>query len=621
MLDRDESDGADLRHRLRYRFDNLLARGTVATLASLGIVTAIAVLVSSLLLTAFGVTFDGSDDSRWLEDFWQSMLRMMDPGTMAGDVGWGRRLLALAVTVFGLLVAGTLIGILANGVENRVDAMRRGRSVVIESDHLVVLGGTERLPMVIRQLVLANQGRPDRTVVVLADRDPAELHEMVRDHVRGLQGTRVVYRCGDPTRRTDVELVRPARASGIIVLADRDSDAAAVQTVLAIASELGEPHEVPVVVEVSDRRTAARLVRACPGVHPVVPHEAMARSAALALRQRGLGHVLAELSDAGRSTNIHVIDCPDAIGLRFEQLLHRYENGIPIGRHGADGSIELNPPPDRTLVPGDRLVVIASGVGPLEPTNATRELRGARSPTAAIAAGPDADHLVVVGWNALAPQLLEDWAVAASSSSTVEILHDEELIDATELSVPDLGVPTLTTRLNDLSDVLAGGRATTVIVLGSWALDVVEADARTLLDVRALRRLARERGDKVPRFVVELRDPENVELLDLDGPDDYVISTAIAGHFLAQLVEQPDRRRVLLEMYDSSGPSLQLIRCERLGLDGHHEFSDIAATAYADGVIAIGWRTAAERGARLVLGPPQSHDVALQPGDEIVVVG
>ncbi len=39
-----------LRHRIRYRFDNLLAHGTSASLVWLGVVTAIAVLISSVLL-------------------------------------------------------------------------------------------------------------------------------------------------------------------------------------------------------------------------------------------------------------------------------------------------------------------------------------------------------------------------------------------------------------------------------------------------------------------------------------------------------------------------------------------------------------------------------------------
>ncbi len=129
-----------LRDRARYRFDLLLSRGTWAVLLYLGCITLAVVIVSAAVLAISGVTFAGSEKSSLLEDFWQTMLRTMDPGTMAGDVGWGRRLLALLVTLFGILVAGTLIGLIASAVEQRVEEMQRGRSIVVESDHVVILG-------------------------------------------------------------------------------------------------------------------------------------------------------------------------------------------------------------------------------------------------------------------------------------------------------------------------------------------------------------------------------------------------------------------------------------------------------------------------------------------------
>ena len=59
-----------LRQRLRYRFDNLLARGTWAVLVWLGLVTLLTILLSGVLLTLFGVSYTSNEDSSWLEDVW-----------------------------------------------------------------------------------------------------------------------------------------------------------------------------------------------------------------------------------------------------------------------------------------------------------------------------------------------------------------------------------------------------------------------------------------------------------------------------------------------------------------------------------------------------------------------
>ena len=162
------------RNRVRYRFDRLLSRGVWAVLLWLGAITFLVVLRSALLLTISSVTFTGEGDPSFPEEFWQSLLRVIDPGTMASDVGIGRRLLALTVTMTGVLIAGTLIGLIAAGVEQRVERLRRGRSIVVESGHYVVLGWSDRLRVVIDQLTKAD---PGAVVVVLAGRDAPDMDD------------------------------------------------------------------------------------------------------------------------------------------------------------------------------------------------------------------------------------------------------------------------------------------------------------------------------------------------------------------------------------------------------------------------------------------------------------
>ena len=133
---------------------------------------------------------------------WQSLVRVLDSGTMAGDVGWGRRILALVVTITGLLIAGTLIGLIASGVEQRVEGMRRGRSIVAEANHYVVLGWSSRLRVVIDQLTKSDQ---HSVVVVLADRDASEMNDELRADLDPTLGQRLVFRSGDP------QLAQPVR--------------------------------------------------------------------------------------------------------------------------------------------------------------------------------------------------------------------------------------------------------------------------------------------------------------------------------------------------------------------------------------------------------------------------
>ena len=68
-------------------------------------------------------------------------MRTLDAGTMGGDEGnWPYLFAMLAVTIGGIFIISSLIGILTTGLEARLDSLRKGRSKVVESDHTVILG-------------------------------------------------------------------------------------------------------------------------------------------------------------------------------------------------------------------------------------------------------------------------------------------------------------------------------------------------------------------------------------------------------------------------------------------------------------------------------------------------
>ncbi len=624
--------GGGLRHRLRYRFDNLLARGTWAALLWLGAVTLGVVLLSTMLLVAFDVTFAGSSDGSWLEDFWQSMLRVLDPGTMAADVGWGRRLLALLVTLFGLLVAGTLIGIIAAGVEDRITEMRRGRSVVIERDHIVVLGSAERLPVVVEQLVMANAERGGTTIVAMTDGDPVEVARAVDRAVPDRHGTKVVYRSGDPTLPDDLGIVSLATARSAMVLSASGEEAPAVKTVLAVGDALGGFDRIRIVVDLLRTTTAMRLVGACGGsVHPIVTAQAVSRVAGYVLRERGLAAVIGELFDV-RGSDILAIDADavqqaaSAAGERrtFGDVVTAFANIRPIGIIRA-GAVQLVPPPETQFAAGDRIVAIGDAPVAIAPSTRRSAERVANSDLAAIdhvVVDPIEEHLLVLGWNETATDLLTSWADGAASTSTVEIRYEPGIDGSPE--PPDLGP--IDVRLvgdagADPTD-LAGPDISTIVVLAAPTLDRQGADARTLLTLRSLQRAHDDRaGDAArPRLVAQLLDVDSAPLANLTGIDDGIISQAIGSQFLAQLVDEPARRPVLLALYHDEGASLHLVPSGDLGVTGLATAGDVYDAAYRRGAVAIGWRTAAARGSTLVINPAEGTRAELDADDQVVVL-
>ncbi len=628
MSKRASAELIGLRNRIRYRFDNLLSRGTWAVLVFLGATTLVVLIVSAVLLALAGVTFGGSEGTSFLEDFWQSMLRAMDPGTMADDVGWGQRLLALLVTIFGILVAGTLIGIIASGVEQRVDEMQRGRSVVVESDHVLILGASSRLPVIVNQLTLAGRARRGNAIVMLADRDPRDMNEDVRALVQDTRQSRLVFRRGDPSRRADLPLAAVDKARFVIVLSREDSenDAGVVKAVLAVGAELGGFDRTPIIAELSSAGTAESLVQACGGqVHPMVPLQAVARIMAFTLGAPGLNQVIDELLDY-RGSDIYVRDLGDLAGSRFGEIVRRFANVRPIGRIRGNGEVELNPVPHSVLSDGDRLVVIAEDhhdTLAISPFPARGDLTESTRP--ALQARRRNENYLFIGWNALGRELLDHLKSLAAPGSSVHVVYDARLFEPDELDIPPAEglevrltpIRTDTWRPADWNEQLAG--ITSVVFLGyRRGLSVDEADSRTLISLMLLKQAMDANGVVGPRIVAEVLDADNVDLALTTGADDFVVSDSMASRFIAQLAEQPERRLVMLSLFSTDRPSIQLVEAQELGLTGDPAWHEVVDTVYTAGMIAIGWRRTS---GEVTLNPDVTDRVLLKPGDQIVVIG
>ena len=75
-----------------------------------------------------------------------SILRTLDPGTMGGDPGtFGCLLAMLAVTLGGIFVVATLIGVISTGITGKIEDLRKGRSIVLEDNHTVILGWSPQI--------------------------------------------------------------------------------------------------------------------------------------------------------------------------------------------------------------------------------------------------------------------------------------------------------------------------------------------------------------------------------------------------------------------------------------------------------------------------------------------
>ena len=605
-----------LREVLRYRFDALLARGPLGVVFLLFAITmavvAIAALVDSLATNGFT-----SDVNTFGENFWQSTLRVLDTGTMAGDAGWSLRVVSLLVTLSGIFIASALIGIIATGFERRLEELQRGRGSVIESGHTLILGRSPRLYAVISELAIANESLRKPAIVVLSPSEKAEVEDDIDARVDDLRGTRLIVRSGDPANPAMLGKVAIGNARAVVVLADEhgEGDAGAVKAALAASSLLGDS-EAPIVVELGSETTADSLVAACGDrVLPVRAADIIAKVVAQACRQAGLGAVYRELLDFD-GDEIYTAEAPaELVGRPFGEILLAHADCTAIGIQHADGRLTLCPPMDLALAEGDSLFLVAEDDSAIRLTDAPA-VEPAPSAARGDAVSPDGGRLLMIGWSDLGGRIVSQLDRMLAPGASLLIVVDPEVIDPSAVVVPetnravevvaDVGVIDLDVR--DFEQIF---------VLGYRGhLTPSDADARTLLTIITLNR-ALAGAENRPRVVAEVLESRTVPIAATAGIDDFVVSDDLASLLMAQLSENPRLAAVFGELFGTGGPTIEMQPSRRYVADGAHAWASVVLAVAATGDLALGYR-AADR--EVVVNPKGSGPVSLGPDDQIVVL-
>ena len=317
-----------LKQRFQYWFDNFMSRGTGAMLAGLFILSALIIFAAAGLVI---LTNSEPNGESFLEIAWMSLLRTLDSGTMGGDSGSPFFLFMMLIVTFGgVFVVSALIGIINNGLEDKMDELRKGRSMVLENDHTLILGWTPQIFNIISELVLANESRKNGAVIViLADQDKIEMEDAIHERIPDTKNTRIICRSGSPIDLTDLEIVSPHSARSIILLPEgSDPDTHVIKSALALTNNpnrRAQPYHI--VTQIRDPRNmeVVRMVGARDIVQPILTNDLIARVVAQTSRQSGLSLVYTELMNFG-GDEIYFKQEPSLSGKTYGEALFAFES-------------------------------------------------------------------------------------------------------------------------------------------------------------------------------------------------------------------------------------------------------------------------------------------------------
>ncbi|KAG4156614.1 hypothetical protein ERO13_D02G007500v2 [Gossypium hirsutum] len=606
------SEMVSLNKQLEYRVDVLLSVHPYAKALALLVATLMLICLGGLAL--FGVTDDSLADCLWL-----SWTYVADSGNHANSEGMGPRLVSVSISFGGMLIFAMMLGLVSEAISEKLDSLRKGRSEVVEQNHTLILGWSDKLGSLLNQLAIANESLGGGIVVVMAERDKEEMELDIAKMEFDFRGTSVICRSGSPLILADLKKVSVSKARAIVVLADDgnadQSDARALRTVLSLTG-VKEGLRGHIVVELSDLDNEV-LVKLVGGelVETVVAHDVIGRLMIQCARQPGLAQIWEDILGF-ENCEFYIKRWPQLDGMQFEDVLISFPDAIPCGVKVASrgGKIILNPEDSYVLQEGDEVLVIAEDDDTYAPGALPMVWRG--SLPGDFIVPKLMEKILLCGWRRDMEDMIMvlDAFLAPGSelwmfNEVVESERERKLIDGgLDLS-----------RLVNITLVHREGNAVIRRHLESLPLESFDSAKRLPYREAMVTRGQRgsfSRGSWIGEMqqasdrsviISEILDPRTKNLLSMSKISDYVLSNELVSMALAMVAEDRQINDVLEELFAEEGNELHIRLAELYLHEGEElSFYEIILRARLKREIIIGYRLA--NAERAVINPPNKNE-------------
>jgi len=439
----DENDGDSFKDYLKYRFTDWFTTVKIAPSIVLFLLTLGVIVTFSLIYAATA----GVSPSHAL----YRIFIWTTASSAHAETHIGARLLAIMVTVAGLIILSLLLGIVAESFASFMADIRMGHNKVIEGGHVVILGLTDCTRCLIEELATARESEGGAIIVLLAAAPKAEVEDMLASAALDLKNSRVIVRSGSPCVLRDLQKVGADTASQVVVLADtsvsrEESDAKTVRTLLALKSCDWPSHGVITVqccVEANEE--LLKGIYNEEKVEVLVVGDIVAKLMVQSSRQHGLAGVFGMMLGF-EGDEFYSEEWEQVAGLTFREAMFRFPNAVAMGVFTSENECRLMPGWDYVVEEGEKIIVLAEDNDTYQAENEPYfDYQGFMETNTKQLSGDHAGHkrssqaskVLIIGWNAKIGTLLDSLEKELALGSHV-LIYAAESISARMHEIYDL---------------------------------------------------------------------------------------------------------------------------------------------------------------------------------------
>ena len=575
--------------KIRYSMDNFMSRGSSSIFLALLGLFLIGFLIMVVVRLIANALLPDETLSSWGEIPWRVYVAVME-GSAAetdGDSNWIAKLTSILAVMVGLILFSSMVAFITSVFEAKLDELRRGRSLVLETDHTLILGFGDRILEVIRELIEANESEPDASIVILAEDDKEEMDNVIRDNITDFATTRVITRSGVVTNINNLKKVMAKNAKSVIIMNSAASwrpenernlaDALVLKSIMSIIAVCdGETHP-PIVCEIHSDRDRDLAENISDGVVKALNEVSVLSRmiAQLALSRNGLSIVYSDM--VGFDGNEFYFYKPDegwGERLTFGDSINRFKSSTPMGIHNSKGDIILNPPKEMFVENDDELIIFAEDDSTIfyfkEPV-----FRSTVSEIPSSSIEPRSHRVALLNWTTKTSIILEKLCsylpkgselCTYASTRVFEMDSSKKLLNE---KYPDISISMNEIDLNNLGSLndIEPQDFDSILILSPGGTTIEEMDAYVISMLIRIRQILISKKDDEnniidskdwPKLITEVMDSENIDIILNSGVEDFMVSNQFVSQIMAQVSEEPMALDVYDDLFQSEGSELYI---------------------------------------------------------------
>ena len=604
---------------IRYKYDQFISMGTISLIIGLFLILLIIVgLISIIMILIF-------PEYQFLDVFWMTFLRALDPGTLAGDTGTIGYVILLAIATFvGIFVFSMFVSFILNGFQEKLETLRKGRSKVIEQNHTVILGNSTSLKVVLQELILANENQRRGVVVVLSEEDPLLLSNQIKDFIKDFKTTRVIYRNGSIYNIDDLKMCSITQAKSIILI---EQDITNIKALVAMSSmdifEKGHCKVAALFRNQDNLNVAQKLIG--PKGNFIYVEGAITKIIAQSCLQAGLSNIYSDLFDfAGDEIYINPVD--GLVGRTYLNAQKSFSKSILIGVI-RDGRPFINPPADEVLLPDDQIIAITEDDDTAVVEPVVESFHSDAIIDSPRVSNIDKTNILFIGYNSKVASIIQEFDHYVKAGSTITILSNYDRgtgrIKRMEPNLENLTIHVMNDVTYDRLIIEEAVKHTdrSIVIFQNEEVPKEDKDSQTLLTLLHIRDIEKITGQEFD-VVTEIFNVQNTAIIELAKVDDFLISDQLTSRMLTQIAENPYLVDILKVLLNKNGVEVYLKPVESYVKTNQavSGYTLVEACARKQETF-LGYKSYTRSGReRVCMNPLKSEDVTLCPGDKIIVL-